>query len=152
MAYYSLLRASLAIDLWKKAWGKPWPHQSSGKISMADISPDEDVPRISIETEEDDDSIGPDGGHSTTSTELQYTCLHEMKAVVKACGGNARSVQDALVIRSEYVWLRETMETGYLRNVKAMVVTGHPGIGKTVFLLYLLLYRLERRLPTAIQL
>ncbi|RPD53459.1 hypothetical protein L226DRAFT_466652 [Lentinus tigrinus ALCF2SS1-7] len=75
-----------------------------------------------------------------------------MKSVFSACGGSALSVQDVLVVRPEYVWLLETLQEGYLAKVPSIVVTGQPGIGKTVFLLYLLLYRLERKLPTAIHL
>ncbi|RDX40177.1 hypothetical protein OH76DRAFT_1490510 [Lentinus brumalis] len=96
-----------------------------------------------IETDDDCD---------TTTTEWEYTCLHNMHSVVRACGGFVPSLQDILVIRPEYIWLRETIETGYLQTVKAVIVTGHPGIGKTVWLLYLLLHRLERKLPTAIHL
>ncbi len=103
-----------AAALHEKAWGTPWPHRSSGKLSMADLSPDEDV-QLSIETDEDD--------------EWEYTCLHNIHSVVTACGGVPDAVQDVLVIRPEYVWLRETIETGYLRTTKAIVVTGHPGIG-----------------------
>ncbi|KAI0692191.1 hypothetical protein C8T65DRAFT_762459 [Cerioporus squamosus] len=95
---------------------------------MAKISPDKDVP-MSIETDEDDDGVS-----------------------TKACGGLTPTVKDVLVTRPEYVWLRDTIETGYLRTTKAIVITGHPGIGKTVFLLQLLLHRLEQRLPTAIHL
>ncbi|RPD82822.1 hypothetical protein L226DRAFT_565350 [Lentinus tigrinus ALCF2SS1-7] len=73
---------------------------------------------------------------------------------MEACDGVGRAVEDVLVIRPEYEFLRETLETGYLQEDDAVVVTGQPGIGKTVFLLYLLnlLYRLQRKLPTAIQL
>ncbi len=111
-----------AAALHKKAWGTPWPHRSSGKLSMADLSPDKDV-QMSIETDEDDDNV------NTTTIEWEYTCLHNIHSVVTACGGVPDAVQDVLVIRPEYVWLRETIETGYLRTTKAIVVTGHPGIG-----------------------
>ncbi|KAI0685535.1 hypothetical protein C8T65DRAFT_712618 [Cerioporus squamosus] len=113
------------IALWEKAWGKSWPHQSTGTVSMADLSPDEGI-SMAIETD-DDDSVGPDDGRST-------------------------QLEDILVIRPEYVRLRETMETGYLQDAPAIVGTGNPGVGKTVCLLYLLLCRLERKLPTAIYL
>ncbi|KAI1787287.1 hypothetical protein LXA43DRAFT_1030030 [Ganoderma leucocontextum] len=70
-----------------------------------------------------------------------------------ACGGDGViAVQDVLVVRPEYVWLEETIESGYLAPANAVMVTGQPGIGKTVFLLYLLLSRLRRQLPTVIQL
>ncbi|RPD72557.1 hypothetical protein L226DRAFT_490073 [Lentinus tigrinus ALCF2SS1-7] len=107
---------------------------------------------IDPDADDEDDSGDPDDDLSTTPTEWEYTCLHEMQSVVKACDGDLRSAEDVLVIRSEYEWLRETMETGYLQGDQSIVVTGQPGIGKTVFLLYLLLHRLEHKLPTAIHL
>ncbi|TFK82894.1 hypothetical protein K466DRAFT_529784 [Polyporus arcularius HHB13444] len=103
---------------------------------------------MSIETDEDPDNVAV----SPNSTSWQYTCLHRIHEVVAACLGDSGIVQDVLVMRPEYVWLRETIETGYLRRDKAIVVMGHPGIGKTVFLLQLLLHRLEHKLPTAIHL
>ncbi len=113
---------SPAKKLWDKAWGKPWPHQSSGNVSIQELSSDADVP-MSIETDEDNIAVSPN------STSWQYTCLHRIHEVVAACLGDSGIVQDVLVIRPEYVWLRETIETGYLRRDKAIVVMGHPGIG-----------------------
>ncbi|RPD55642.1 hypothetical protein L226DRAFT_466805 [Lentinus tigrinus ALCF2SS1-7] len=132
-----------AERLWRTAWGHPWPHRFRKVISIQDIFPDGDVP-ISTDDSDDDESRIPN--------EFKYTCLHGMKSVFEACGGSATPVQDVLVIRPEYVWLRETMQHGYLADADSIVITGQPGIGKTVFLLYLLLYRLERKLPTAIHL
>ncbi|RPD61809.1 hypothetical protein L227DRAFT_574290 [Lentinus tigrinus ALCF2SS1-6] len=73
-----------------------------------------------IEPDEDDDCVSPDHDHSTTSTEWEYTCLHGMESVVNACDGDLRTAEDVLVIRPEYEWLRETMETGYLRDSKSI--------------------------------
>ncbi|KAJ7216600.1 hypothetical protein GGX14DRAFT_550392 [Mycena pura] len=58
-----------------------------------------------------------------------------------------------LVVRDEYLSLRTYLEESSAEMLPywATVVTGHPGIGKTMFLIYLLLYRLERRSPTAVQ-
>ena len=152
-------------ELWDKAWGHPWPNQSTRNITLTDISPDEDVPMLA---ESDDDHRTVTPAHSSIKDEWEYTVLLNIKSVVAACGGTARSIEDALIVRPEYTWLINTMEHGYLRNRNTMVVTGQPGIGpysgsvcapecadvsagKTVFLIYLLLYRLERMLPTAIQ-
>ncbi|TBU26438.1 hypothetical protein BD311DRAFT_808494 [Dichomitus squalens] len=91
-----------------------------------------------------DESVGPAANRDVDSPQLEweYNCLHNIRSIVEECGGNP-AIQDFLVVRPEYLWLREAIVTGYLQNTDAMV---------TVFLLYLLLYRLERKLPTAIQL
>ncbi|KAI1787269.1 hypothetical protein LXA43DRAFT_716584 [Ganoderma leucocontextum] len=145
--------ADLAKRLYEDAWGKVWPYKSSGKISIADISPDKDV----LKCADGGDSVAPlaDGNvNAAASGEWAYTCLHNIKSVAIACGGPNMNVtvEDVLIIRDEYVYLRDAMESGCFAKTNAMVVTGHPGVGKTVFLLYLLLYRLEHRRPTAIQL
>ena len=130
---------------------------------MSDIGSDENARRPTEFDDNDDDMI------PLTKSVWKYTCLRNIKSVVEACGGNAESIQDVLVVRPEYTWLIDTIETGYLQTTHAIVVTGQPGIGscsrsvcasectnmlagKTVFLIYLLLYRLQRMLPTAIQL
>ncbi|TBU40353.1 hypothetical protein BD309DRAFT_1021478 [Dichomitus squalens] len=79
-----------------------------------------------------DESVGPAANRDVDSPQLEweYNCLHNIRSIVEECGGNP-AIQDFLVVRPEYLWLREAI---------------------TVFLLYLLLYRLERKLPTAIQL
>ncbi|RPD64676.1 hypothetical protein L227DRAFT_265203 [Lentinus tigrinus ALCF2SS1-6] len=51
-----------------------------------------------------------------------------MRSVMEACDGVGRAVEDVLVIRPEYEFLRETLETGYLQEDDAVVVTGQPGI------------------------
>lgn len=79
---------------------------------------------MSIEPDEDNVAVSPN------STSWQYICLHRIHEVVRACLGDVGIVQDILVIRPEYIWLRETIETGYLRRDKAVVVMGHPGIGQ----------------------
>jgi len=76
------------------------------------------------------------------------------------------------VIREEYRSLYEVLESETeVLSTKGVVVTGQPGIGsyecwcysqvmlipipylgKSTFLIYLLLYRLEQKLPTAVQL
>ncbi|KZW02392.1 hypothetical protein EXIGLDRAFT_829282 [Exidia glandulosa HHB12029] len=56
-----------------------------------------------------------------------------------------------LVKRAEYQFLLDALTLGRLSKIPAVIITGHPGIGKSFFLLFLLLYRLENRLPTALQ-
>ena len=123
------LDLQLAKELWVKAWGHPWPHQSSGKISLTDISLDEGV-LMPDDFDNDGDTLtcSADGDVDNTERQWEYTCLHNMQSVVKACGGDP-ALLDVLVVRREYIWLRETMENGYLGAFRAMVVTGQPGIG-----------------------
>ena len=120
MAY--LLLSDLPTNLWRKAWGRSWPHQSSSTITMAQMSPNEDNEDVVML---EDDSTP---AYSTTPAGWAYTCLHGIKSVAEACDGNIE-IEDVLVIRNEYTFLRETMETGYLSSAKSMVVTGQPGIG-----------------------
>ena len=152
---------SLATDLWDMAWGNPWPYQSTGKVSNADIARDGDDAMLTTDDDSVDDS-------SPASPALEYRCLRNIKMVIEACGGFPDQVQDVLVIRREYVLLRAMIEDGgSLGRVEKMTVTGQPGIGayvelfyvvwnalpmlihvhagKTVFLLYLLLYIWKNR-------
>ncbi len=79
MAHPQILNKLLVIDLWTKAWGKKWPHQSSGKLTVA---PEEDV-RMALETDEDHDSADSHDGYSTTAAKWSYT--------VHACTACGRS-------------------------------------------------------------
>ncbi|KAF8509069.1 hypothetical protein BU17DRAFT_99245 [Hysterangium stoloniferum] len=61
---------------------------------------------------------------------------------------------DILLVREEYILayntiLADTLKEGRRRS--AFLVTGHPGIGKSLFLLYLLFRRLEEQEPVALQ-
>ncbi|KZW02384.1 hypothetical protein EXIGLDRAFT_829278 [Exidia glandulosa HHB12029] len=56
-----------------------------------------------------------------------------------------------LVFRTEYLTLLEALISSRLSKVHNLVITGQPGIGKSFFLLFLLVFRLERGLPTAFQ-
>ncbi|TFK21338.1 hypothetical protein FA15DRAFT_707309 [Coprinopsis marcescibilis] len=79
---------------------------------------------------ERDDSLSAVFGTSNVPEQFDYICLEE------------------------YVVLRKAMEKIGVREDETIgvVITGQAGIGKTAFLLYLLLHRLERKLPTAVQL
>ena len=112
----------LATGLWDKAWGKPWPYQSTGKVSKVDISTDGDLLHW-----QDDNVDNP----NPTTRELEYLCLHNIQSVVEACDGYPSGFEDILVIRPEYVALREMMmdQGGSLEHVNHMVITGHSGIG-----------------------
>ena len=113
-------------ELWDQAWRHPWPNQSTRKVTLTDISPDEDVPMLA-ESDDDHGTVTP--AHSSIKDEWEYTVLLNIKSIVAACGGTLESIEDALIVRPEYTWLIDTMEHGYLRNRNTMVVTGQPGIG-----------------------
>ncbi|GBE85512.1 hypothetical protein SCP_0800290 [Sparassis crispa] len=57
-----------------------------------------------------------------------------------------------VVVRNEYV---TTLDTLMALSVEvpnsSIIVVGHPGIGKTIFLFYVLIYRLQRGLSTFYQ-
>ena len=120
MAHATSSIALLATDLWDKAWGRPWPYQSTGKVSKADISTDGDL----LKDHNVDNS-------NQTRTELEYLCLHSIQSVVEACDGYPSGFEDVLVVRPEYVALREMMmdKGARLAHVNHMGVTGHSGIG-----------------------
>ncbi|KZV60804.1 hypothetical protein PENSPDRAFT_593654 [Peniophora sp. CONT] len=72
--------------------------------------------------------------------------------VLKEALPSSTRFSDALVCFEAYDTLIDLMTKPSERDTEGFVVTGQPGIGKTMFLLYLLLYRLERREPTALEL
>ncbi|KAI0709889.1 hypothetical protein C8Q76DRAFT_83268 [Earliella scabrosa] len=82
--------------------------------------------------------------------ELTYDYLTGVQKVAAALG-SATMLRDCLIIRGDYVYLREEIERIQSHGRQAVAIVGQPGIGKTVFLLAILFYRLERKLPTAIQ-
>ncbi|KAF9078138.1 hypothetical protein BDP27DRAFT_1487107 [Rhodocollybia butyracea] len=119
--------------IYRKGWGKQWP-QHRGVIHKSEIG----------EIPESDDSEGYvyPGKDSDIPDHLTYVCLEEMAELAKAL--------HVFVVLEKYRWLCNRLEVPV--EIHNVVVTGQAGIGKTSFLLYLLLYRLERKLPTAIQL
>ncbi|KAF9520637.1 hypothetical protein BS47DRAFT_1378809 [Hydnum rufescens UP504] len=58
---------------------------------------------------------------------------------------------DHLLIRNEYISILGVIKQAQSSGKKHIVVTGHPGIGKTAFLYYILLTRLYNGEPTALQ-
>jgi hypothetical protein len=58
---------------------------------------------------------------------FNYTCFKEiwvLKEVIRALTDE----KDALVVLEDYAQLRQALEGTY-KNIRAIVVTGHPGIG-----------------------
>ncbi|KAF6750792.1 hypothetical protein DFP72DRAFT_817259 [Ephemerocybe angulata] len=89
-------------------------------------------------------------GTPAANVEFKYTCLLGMVKVAKTLkmiGG----AKDFLLIRNEYLELAKSLTELKDRGESGVLVTGEEGIGKSIFLLYLLLHRLEQKLPTAIQ-
>ncbi|KAH9034727.1 hypothetical protein EDB85DRAFT_979997 [Lactarius pseudohatsudake] len=61
--------------------------------------------------------------------------------------------EDVLLIRPEYITTFDSLDLGpSMQRRDSVVVIGHPGIGKTSFLYYVLLRRLSSKSPTAFQL
>ncbi|KAF8917531.1 hypothetical protein CPB85DRAFT_1214792 [Mucidula mucida] len=121
--------------LYDLAWGKSWPRHG-GIVHKTEIG--------QVNTE---DELYFDGGVDAIPNALTYDCLEDIGKVTAALWMTPGFL-DVLVVREEYDRVRKILES---IEHKAFVVTGHPGIGTTTFLFYLLLYRLERKLPTAVQ-
>ncbi|EIM82488.1 uncharacterized protein STEHIDRAFT_171389 [Stereum hirsutum FP-91666 SS1] len=117
--------ASIFYD---KAWGKQWPYHE-GIIRGADVEPAGTIASI-------------------PGDEFKYVCFEGVGGIAKTLQ-SSMSLRDNLVERTEYRTLCGMLKA---KESAGFVVTGHPGIGKTTFLLYLLLHRLQNRCPTAIQL
>ncbi|KAJ7499479.1 hypothetical protein FB451DRAFT_1015006 [Mycena latifolia] len=117
----------------KKAWGHSWPRRRN-TVKQAEIG-----------QMGDGDELYVDGG---ITDHLDYWCLDGIRQIAQALAAPI-NMQDILVIREEYESILAMLDR---YPSKLFVITGHPGIGKTTFLVLLFLYRLERRLPTAIQL
>ncbi|KAI0762234.1 hypothetical protein C8Q74DRAFT_1288967 [Fomes fomentarius] len=84
--------------------------------------------------------------------EWEYTCLLDIRPLMEVIGGLSITSHEhpttTIVIRDDYATLLKALEG----SKHSFVVTGQSGIGKSIFLIYLLIYRLERCLPTAIDL
>ncbi|KAF9012133.1 hypothetical protein BDZ89DRAFT_963666 [Hymenopellis radicata] len=128
-----------AAVLYGRAWGKSWPHHV-GTVYKTEIG------QVNA-----DDELYFDGGVDGITDSFTYDCLDDVGKATAALW-MIMGFSDILVVREEYDYydlVRMMLERS---GHQALVVTGHPGIGKTTFLIYLLLYRLERKLPTAVQL
>ncbi|KAH9160707.1 hypothetical protein EDB89DRAFT_2235568 [Lactarius sanguifluus] len=61
--------------------------------------------------------------------------------------------EDVLLIRPEYITAFGSLDLGLsMQRRDSVAIIGHPGIGKTSFLYYVLLHRLSSKSPTAFQL
>jgi len=134
---------------------------SEGTIAEGDIYNDK-----TDSADDDEDSYLAD--KLRLDTPFRYTYFKKIVLLRRALGDENSAQEETLVVREEYDALNSALENVFAK-VKAMVVTGQPGIGsyeswfssqsnadrylgKSTFLLYLLLRRLEKGLPTAIQL
>ncbi|KAF7367360.1 hypothetical protein MSAN_00798400 [Mycena sanguinolenta] len=125
--------------LHRKAWGHPWPRRYN-TISRAEIGRLDDGDEIYVNV---DDGVD----------HFDYCCLEDIEEVCRALAANT-GLQDVIVMRQEYEEILSRLyhyPPGDPLRFKLFVITGQQGIGKTCFLVYHLLYRLERRLPTAVQ-
>jgi hypothetical protein len=114
----SQLRTASALHA--KAWGKPWP-QSDGTISGDEIGP--------VDDEDDDDVDGAFADKLKVPSEFEYRSLEEIRTLKSALGANpGEDEEDFLVVHKEYEILREGLEHES-KYKRAIVMTGHPGIG-----------------------
>ncbi|KZW02379.1 hypothetical protein EXIGLDRAFT_829274 [Exidia glandulosa HHB12029] len=78
----------------------------------------------------------------------------DVKPLIKALAlrnFNKPSNNVYLVRRAVYDNLVKALENGSLSQTHPLVINGHPGIGKSFFLLFLLMHRLQNCQPTAFQ-
>jgi len=107
-------------NLHAKAWGKQWP-QSKGTISKTEICGDE-----SGSVDDDVDEALAD--KLKVPLEFDYEYFEDVQHLKIALGASGQDFEDTLVIRDEYKKLRQALENDSV-NYRAIVVTGHPGIG-----------------------
>ncbi|KIM25413.1 hypothetical protein M408DRAFT_26200 [Serendipita vermifera MAFF 305830] len=135
-----LQRAASAF--YAETWGKQWP-QLEDTIYKTEI--DDGTGSV------DDDEIYGLADKLFIPPHLKYryfTKIRHLKTTLHIDPGKV--ADDVLVVREEYETLRRVLEDDF-KNLRSIVVTGHPGIDKSTFLLHLLLHRLEKKLPTAVQ-
>ncbi|KAF6749584.1 hypothetical protein DFP72DRAFT_852446 [Ephemerocybe angulata] len=128
--------------LYRNAWGKKWP-QRQGTVFRRDTLP------ASVSQSSEAMDID-DSNQDAENIELEYNCLLEMDRVAKAISSPIEK-HNSLLILKEYPELATAIASYKATGANAVLVTGQRGIGKSAFLLYLLLQRLEHRQPTAVQ-
>lgn len=98
-------------DIYVKAWGKSWPKQGQHTITHADS---------------DYTAVDSEVARNSNNSTWNYNYLGDISSICMACNVPF-ALEDVLVVREEYVWLRETLQ---LEPVKrSVLVTGQPGIG-----------------------
>ncbi|VDC03238.1 unnamed protein product [Peniophora sp. CBMAI 1063] len=130
-----------ASKLYAKAWGLQWSRQT--RTSIAPIPSNNGVTDAHAQ-------LGQEGTQKQETCEYEYECLIDLINLPKTFRPTSGS--DVLVVLHEYDLLLDFLSNGYLRDERAMAVTGQPGCGKSTFLLYLLLHRLSLKRPTALHL
>ncbi|KAF8996097.1 hypothetical protein BDZ89DRAFT_971246, partial [Hymenopellis radicata] len=118
--------------LYDLAWGKSWPHHA-GTVYKTEIG------QVNA-----DDELYFDGGVEGITDSFTYDCLDDVGKAT-ATLSMIMGFPDILVVREEYDWIGTMHNLVHFRILISC-------LGKRIFLLYLLLYRLERKLPTAVQL
>src|SRR5258706_14177501 len=143
------------------AWGRQWQDMSEGTIVEGDIYNDK-----TDSADDDEDSYLAD--KLGLAPPFRYMSFKNLNRVNRAFGDENSGQDESIVVREEYKNILRALENE-LKPFDAVVMTGQPGIGsyeswfssqsnadrylgKTTLLLYLLLRRLEKGLPTAIQL
>ncbi|KZV67914.1 hypothetical protein PENSPDRAFT_635072 [Peniophora sp. CONT] len=131
-------------------WGREWP---KSEIRVEATEPTTD-PQPVLAPPSDDDPVvriiaSVEPGVSASQNYNVFSGLKDLALNLGISG----AVGDLLVVREEYKLLHQRLLTGDLQagRYRCLLVTGQPGIGKTTFLLFLFIQRMQARLPTAIQ-
>ncbi|OJA15344.1 hypothetical protein AZE42_07554 [Rhizopogon vesiculosus] len=142
-------------------WGNAGVLLSSRSVTYGAETTNEgknvDQSNITDEAENIDKGKARDEG-GTTAEDMHeiktHTCdVFNLQEHVDGMMSLGISVGSHLIVRQEYVYLRQELTTifephGYLNGI---AILGQPGIGKSLFLVYLLLARMQDALPVAIE-
>lgn len=148
-------------DFYASAWNRKWAHVT--RIAVNAVPGPKGVDSNAIYLDLSAITLEPG-----VPLNQGYVCYHGLREVARALKLPVGDGDDVLVVRPGYDELIERMVSGDLSLFNKVIVTGHPGTGaylitsclypcssclsgKTMFLLYLLLWRMQRALPTVIQ-
>ncbi|KZV66105.1 hypothetical protein PENSPDRAFT_689291 [Peniophora sp. CONT] len=139
------LRAAVkdADRFYKKAWGQEWKREKN-TLRRSEIKGAAD---------NEPDHIAGEWWNNV-GDEFEYDVIRGMDQVAEDLSAPYALRADVVILKEYKTLLAAlTATTGSLgMERKSAVVTGQPGIGKTTFLLFLLIDRLQQREPTALQL
>lgn len=109
-----------ASAIYNIAWGNSWPHQHRNRIFKTEIGTASDR--------------GDDADYACTvdleiPAHLDYVCVKRFLSIADhliTTNQPQTSSEHLFIVRNEYIALREMIE---MSPKRAIVVTGHPGIG-----------------------
>ena len=109
-------------------WGRPWPHQHRGTVHLADLDPD------LISDHGDEQSTQTNDGPSwvygnvapPASDELNYVCYTNLDQLYDVFDPPVFGRLPVLVVREEFVRMRQRFEEGDLKNMYAVAIRARP--------------------------